>query len=74
MNYCTFKGNRKIISDFVKRAYLAYFGVRLVDQDKSWAPQHVWQTYVEHTYNSGVTGKETVYDPLERAPKPKLHR
>ena len=44
---------RKKISDFMKRAYLAYFGMPLGDQDKSWAPHvvcsfcysslHAWQ-------------------------------
>ena len=39
---------RKDISDFVKSAYLAYFKVRLGDQDKSWAPHQVWKTCLEH--------------------------
>ncbi|KAK5650493.1 hypothetical protein RI129_001522 [Pyrocoelia pectoralis] len=33
--------NRKPITSFVKRAYLAYFSVALGDQDKAWAP-HMW--------------------------------
>lgn len=44
----TFKESRKPISDFIKRAYLAYFGVQLGDQDKSWAPHFVCKTCVEH--------------------------
>ena len=35
---CTLEHNRKLITDFVKQAYLAYFEVKLGDQDKSWAP------------------------------------
>ena len=34
----TLEHNRKLITDFVKQAYLAYFKVKLGDQDKSWAP------------------------------------
>ena len=29
------------ITDFVKKAYLAYFEVKLGDQDKKWAPHKV---------------------------------
>ena len=39
---------RKDISDFVKRAYLAYFKIRLGDQDKSWAPHQACKTCMEH--------------------------
>jgi len=35
------------ITDFVKQSYLAYFGVRLGDQDKSWAPHIACKTCVE---------------------------
>lgn len=38
---------RKNITDFVKRAYLAYFGMPLGDQDKLWAPHTVCKTCVE---------------------------
>ena len=44
----TSKQQRKPISDFMKRAYLAYFGVKLGDQDKQWAPHIVCKTCVEH--------------------------
>jgi len=40
--------NRKTISDFVKRAYLACFKVKLGDQDKPWAPHIVCKPCVEH--------------------------
>ena len=39
---------RKLISDFVKRTYLAYFEVKLGDQDKQWAPNIVYKTCMEH--------------------------
>lgn len=38
---------RQNITTFVKRAYHAYFGVRLGDQDKGWAPHTVCRTCVE---------------------------
>ncbi|XP_061480792.1 uncharacterized protein LOC133383677 [Rhineura floridana] len=43
----TLQKQRKNITDFVKQAYLAYFGVKLGDQDKSWAPHKVCKTCVE---------------------------
>jgi len=46
VEYCVEK-YRKNITDFVKQAYLAYFGVALWDQDKSWAPHKVCKTCVE---------------------------
>lgn len=48
--------NRKTISDFVKRAYLGYFGVKLGDQDKTWAPHIVCKTCTEHL-RQWTTGK-----------------
>ena len=44
----TLEHNRKLITDFVKQAYLAYFKVKLGDQDKSWAPHIVCKTCIEH--------------------------
>ena len=44
----TFEKNRKTISDFVRRAYLGYFGVKLGDQDRTWAPHIVCKTCTEH--------------------------
>ena len=32
----------------MKKEYLAYFGVKLGDQDKNWAPHHVCRTCVEN--------------------------
>ena len=42
------KEQRKPISAFVKRAYFTYFGVRVEDQDKQWAPHIACKTCVEH--------------------------
>ena len=39
---------RANITNFVRRAYLAYFGMKLGDQDKSWAPHSVCRTCVEN--------------------------
>ena len=53
-NFCyicceyTFEYNRKLVTDFVKQAYLAYFEVKLGDQDKSWAPHIACKTCIEH--------------------------
>lgn len=32
------KEKRKTVSAFVKKAYLAYFGIKLGNQDKTWVP------------------------------------
>jgi hypothetical protein len=42
--------SRKPISEFVKRAYVGYFGVKLGDQDKPWAPHIVCKTCKEHLH------------------------
>ena len=42
------KEQRKPISAFVKRAYFTYFGIRVGDQDKQWAPHIACKTCVEH--------------------------
>lgn len=41
------KKHQRNITDFVKKVYLAYFGTRLDDQDKSWAPHKVCYVCVE---------------------------
>lgn len=43
----TLPDQRKNISAFVKKVYLAYFQVSIGDQDKSWAPNQVCKTCVE---------------------------
>nr|XP_047125236.1 uncharacterized protein LOC124807409 [Hydra vulgaris] len=45
--YCQ-ESQRRNITNFVKQAYLAYFGMKLGDQDKSWAPHIVCKTCVEN--------------------------
>ena len=44
--------NRKSITDFVRKAYYAYFGIKLEDQDKPWAPYVVCTTCVERLRQS----------------------
>ena len=36
------------ITDFVKKVYLAYFGIKLGDQDKSWAPHKMCRACLEN--------------------------
>ena len=44
----TFKNQRKAITDFVRKVYIAYFKVKLGDQDKPWAPHIVCKACVEN--------------------------
>ena len=44
--------------DFTKRAYKAYFGIKLGDQDKSWAPHKVCRQCTE-TLRRWTQGKAT---------------
>ena len=50
-NFCyicgevTFSRQRKAITAIVKMAYHLYFGCKMGDQDKSWAPAHVQQIF-----------------------------
>lgn len=41
------KKQQRSITDFVKKVYFAYFGVKIGDQDKSWAPHRVCSGCVE---------------------------
>lgn len=52
----TLQDQRRNINTFVKKVYLAYFKVRLGDQDKNWAPHKVCKTCVE-TLRSWSKGK-----------------
>ena len=38
---------RKPIKSFITRAYLAYFVIKLADQDRVWAPHLVCKTFIE---------------------------
>ena len=40
--------NKRNITDFVKQAYFAYFGCKLGDQEKEWAPHIVCKCCTEH--------------------------
>jgi len=40
--------NRNHVTSFIKRAYHAYFDIKLGDQDKAWAPHMVCKTCTEH--------------------------
>ena len=42
------KEHRFNVRDFTKSAYKAYFGIKLGDQDKSWAPHKVCKNCTEH--------------------------
>ena len=42
------KEQRRDIFDVIKKAYLAYFGVKIGDQDKAWAPHIVCKICTEH--------------------------
>ena len=44
----TVSKRRQGITEFVKKAYLAYFRVKLGDQDKNWPPHQVCRTCVEN--------------------------
>ena len=47
----TITHQRRNIDDFVKKAYQAYFGLKLADQDKHWAPHIVCSKCVETLRN-----------------------
>ena len=42
------KEHERSITDLVRKVYRAYFGVKLGDQDKPWAPHVVCKSCVEH--------------------------
>ncbi|KAI5696331.1 hypothetical protein M8J76_008968 [Diaphorina citri] len=55
--------SRKPVNEFVNKAYHAYFGIKIGDQDKSWAPHEVCKTCVEHL-RQWTTGKHLSDDEL----------
>ena len=68
----TLPRQRRNINSFVKRIYLAYFGVPLGDGDKSWAPHQVCTTFVEtlRSWSQGKNAKLKFGVPLDwREPK-----
>ena len=52
----TLPPQRRNTNSFIKKIYLAYFGVPLGDQDKSWVPHQVFTTCVK-TLRSWSQGK-----------------
>ena len=49
---------RRNITEFVRKAYYAYFGIKLGDQDKPWAQHTVCRTCIEQL-RQWVNGKRT---------------
>ena len=47
----TLSPNRNEVTDFLKRVYKAYFGMKLGDQDKPWAPHIVCKVCTESLRN-----------------------
>jgi len=45
------------ITDFVKKVYFAYFGLKIGDQDKAWAPHKVCRRCVEDLRNLFIDKK-----------------
>jgi len=43
--------NRKVISHFVRKAYLTYFDLKIGDQDKGWAPHIVCRICTESLWH-----------------------
>ena len=51
--------NRKPVINFITRAYHAYFGIKLADQDKAWAPHMVCKAYTK-TLHGWTNGKRSL--------------
>ena len=54
----TLKERRANITDFVKKAYHAYFGIKLGDQNKTFAPHICCKTCVDNLRNWSTGKKE----------------
>nr|CAI5849650.1 unnamed protein product [Callosobruchus analis] len=54
-----FQQNRRAITEFVKQAYLAYFGVKLVIRTKR-GPRISYVKLAQSNYGSGLPAKENV--------------
>ena len=50
--------NRNLVTTFIKQTYHAYFGMKLVDQDKAWAPHMVCKPSTEYLHQWSK-GKKT---------------
>ena len=55
----TIAPNRKPVTSFIRRAYHAYFGIKLGDQDKAWAPHMVCKACTE-TLRGWTNGKRSL--------------
>jgi hypothetical protein len=61
-NFCyicrevTFASRKCSITPTIKKAYYLYFGCKVGDQDKQWAP-HVWCTMCSSKLNAWMNGK-----------------
>ena len=55
------KEYKRSITDFVRKVYRAYFGVKLGDQDKPWAPHVVCKSWLS-TYECGQKEKLKALD------------
>ena len=53
----TRKKDRRNVTPLIKNAYYAYFGVKLGDQDKTWAPHKVCISYMS-TFSLWMKGKK----------------
>ena len=55
----TLQASRKYISQYVKRAYLGYFGVKPGDQHKPFAPMDLWKEKLPEIWSTnGLEGSE----------------
>ena len=55
----TIAPHRKPVTSFIARAYHAYFGIKLADQDKAWAPHMVCKACTE-TLRGCTNGKRSL--------------
>ena len=55
----TIAPNRKPVKSFITRAYYAYFGIKLADQDKAWAPPMVCKACTK-TLHGWTNGKSSL--------------
>jgi len=51
---------KRSITPTIKKSYFLYFGCKVEDQDKKWAP-HVCCTTCSSKLNAWVNGKRTLY-------------
>ena len=59
----TIAPNRKPVTSFITRVYHAYFGIKLADQDKAWAPHMVCKACTK-TLCGWTNGKRSLYSGI----------